>query len=504
MTYKERFQEWKKEKDIRVSEWKSGKQVYENGRAIPHLRYGTDGDEEVSDNTRVVNTRVNVADRGKVGPNLFELMQAKHNAEQLNPAPQGVTASKQWQDYSRQKYETQQWAQQKKAAEEATDEFMLGLLDPRYAAAGFAVGQAMKGFGSLLNAGKNLYKSYKVSKAIDRAVDATDLNLTKPVLNSTKVDGTWFDHSGVSREVTGNDINGAVIRGMKSRHEKQFEIPDEVKTIFNEEVIPRRLAQYELEQPTSGVKKIRDYTSTFGNVDFSTKEGLQIANDQGWTMDEVYDYMDYMYHKSQFENVLNTKYYTYPKEIWDLEHPVDSKGIQTVGTYDPNVDRIELPEDFNVDELVHELRHRMQHLVPLSRREKNILANAYPGIKENERESVNTTLRHRILDKNNYSKYSLRTQNSLLGSNTQISNGDIFASLVRDSYGDQQYDHMKQILDGLEQSASRAGYTGEDLLFETKKYKNTLYDNIREALKIVGGLSPAFVLSKPLFTNDKR
>lgn len=163
----------------RFQRWKNGEQVYENGRVIPHYAGGSDGNEEVSDNTRVVNTRVNVADHGKVGPSLFELMQAKHNAEQVGPAP---NISQYEKDLNRQRAETKQWAQQKKAAEEATDKFMLGLLDPRYAVAGFAVGQAMKGFGSLLNAGKNLYKSYKVSKAIDKAVDSEIL--AKPVINT--------------------------------------------------------------------------------------------------------------------------------------------------------------------------------------------------------------------------------------------------------------------------------------------------------------------------------
>ena len=46
MTYKERFREWKKEKDARVKMWKNGEQVYENGHIVPHYEGGYDGEQE--------------------------------------------------------------------------------------------------------------------------------------------------------------------------------------------------------------------------------------------------------------------------------------------------------------------------------------------------------------------------------------------------------------------------------------------------------------------------
>lgn len=43
---------------------------------------------------------------------------------------------------------------------------MKGIIDPRYAALGFGLGQIARAAGSVINAGKNLYKGYKVSRAI--------------------------------------------------------------------------------------------------------------------------------------------------------------------------------------------------------------------------------------------------------------------------------------------------------------------------------------------------
>lgn len=79
--------------------------------------------------------------------------------------------SKQLQDYYRQKDETAKWAAQKKAIEEGTDEMMLGLIDPRYIAAGAAVGAVGRAVKGTVAASK-LYKSYKLSRAINKAVKA--------------------------------------------------------------------------------------------------------------------------------------------------------------------------------------------------------------------------------------------------------------------------------------------------------------------------------------------
>lgn len=151
----------------RFQRWKNGEQVYDKGRVIPHYRTGLDGDDDTvpSDNTRVVNPRLLTAEKIVDLPTAFELARAKHEAEQIGTTP---NISQQERDLGRKKYETQQWVQQKKALEQATDEMMMGVLDPRYAALGFGIGQIARAAGSVINAGKNLYKGYKISRAINK------------------------------------------------------------------------------------------------------------------------------------------------------------------------------------------------------------------------------------------------------------------------------------------------------------------------------------------------
>lgn len=161
----------------RFQRWKNGEQVYDKGKILPHYRTGLDGEDDTvpSDNTRVVNPRLLTAEKIVDLPTAFELARAKHEAEQIGPTP---NISQQERDLGRKKYETQQWVQQKKILEQATDEMMKTIIDPRYAALGFGLGQIARAAGSVINAGKNLYKGYKVSRAIDKT--GSKINIVKP------------------------------------------------------------------------------------------------------------------------------------------------------------------------------------------------------------------------------------------------------------------------------------------------------------------------------------
>lgn len=313
-----------------------------------------------------------------------------------------------------------------------------------------------------------------------------------------------FTYNGPVRNVTGADINAAAMRGIKAKYEKMFDIPENVKKVFQNQVIPRRLREYELGQQTSGVKKIQEYMFDYGDVDFSTPEGLRVANERGWSMREVQDYVDYVDYQSQLNDVLNTKYYTYPRDVWDVLNPIKNDR-QTTAAYDPIKDRIELPEDFKPSSLIHELRHRMQKLTPKTNTEKNILKNAYgQATKEVELEPVNTTVRNKLLERNGAQNASQKVQNSILNSDVFISDDEILSTLSQDTaYGKDIVTAINSKLGDLRESLSRAGYQGKDLDFMLKQEKSKIVSQIREAMASVGIVSLPIVLRNLSNTNTE-
>ena len=156
----------------RFQRWKAGEQVYDRGRVI-HASFGLD-DEEPTDAIQRRQTPLEYQRatwRTNAQKDQERLAQAlAANYAEVGPAqhvPQHL------QEYYRKKDETAKWVAQKKALEQATDEIMAAFVDPRYVVGGSVAGAAISGAWRAAKAavtGSKLYRSYKISKAINKAV----------------------------------------------------------------------------------------------------------------------------------------------------------------------------------------------------------------------------------------------------------------------------------------------------------------------------------------------
>ena len=115
------------------------------------------------------------------------------------------------------------------------------------------------------------------------------------------------------RNVSGQEINSAINRGFTERFAQQFhQFPQEVENILTNQIVPRRLRMLKRSQLTDGAQKIEDFVKHNGEVDFSTASGLKTAKEQGWTFEEVQDYMQYKDYQSTLNETLSNGYTQYP------------------------------------------------------------------------------------------------------------------------------------------------------------------------------------------------
>lgn len=313
------------------------------------------------------------------------------------------------------------------------------------------------------------------------------------------------------RNVSGQDINNAINKGFTERFVKDFsEYPQEVSEVLQKQVVPRRLERFKQLQQTDGTSKIQNYINTFGDVDFSTPRGLKIAQENGWTFEEVQDYMQYKDFADQMANAVTGGYRQYPLDAWNLRHP--SKGGSVVtGTYNPTTDTIELPEGFSVSDAVHEARHRIQMKAPTIQNEKNILHNAYDydlrtdeeGLKilKDELETVNSELRERLLDRYNAGNMSPKTQNTLLGDKKWFSDDEILDALENtNAYGARIVKGIRNRIEQIKKSIKNQGLEPGTKTFEDEvdNVKSKIVDGIRYATQAVG-ISVPFIY----YTNNE-
>lgn len=311
------------------------------------------------------------------------------------------------------------------------------------------------------------------------------------------------------RNISGQEINSAINRGFTERFAQQFhQFPQEVENILTSQIVPRRLRMLKRNQSTDGAQKIEDFVKRNGEVDFSTASGLKTAKEQGWTFEEVQDYMQYKDYQSALNEMLSNGYTQYPRDAWNARHPAPDKNTLITGVYDGTTDKIELPEGFNALDAAHEARHRMQMKTPTIHTEENILHNAYDYnlrdtefgkmIYEKELETVNLELREALLRENKASNMSLNTQDALLGSNVWYSDDHILHTLQRtNSYGKHIVENINRRIEQIKKSIQNKGLIPGTKEFddEVSAVKHSIVENIRYAVQAVGVAAAAIKLN---------
>lgn len=169
----------------RFQRWKAGEAVYDAGKPIEHYADGTEPDA----------LRTAAPIRNQYRQTILDLNKAIEAIRRTNTAQisSAQYMPKQLEDYYRNKQETEAFMARKRAGEQAADEMMAALIDPRYIAAGGILGGVVKGIKGAVT-GSKLYKAYKLSKAINKEVK----NLK--VLGDTSIPGQigWAPKTTVS------------------------------------------------------------------------------------------------------------------------------------------------------------------------------------------------------------------------------------------------------------------------------------------------------------------
>ena len=296
-----------------------------------------------------------------------------------------------------------------------------------------------------------------------------------------------------SKNPTVRQIDGFMERFAKMHND----YTDDVKSVYETQIVPRRARAYSAEQQTNGVIKINKYLEEAAkdDIDFSTREGLQIAADHGWTFDEIADYNNYRTYVDELNKYKTGSWQEYDTKAWELRYPRNKEtGGQVVGDYDINKNRI---RTLGNHPLLHESRHRMDNYVPLLDREKKALQDAYghlPNdsegffINRDELVTTNTELRDALLKRLNADKMSLKTQQKILNSSTQLSDEDILGELeFVNSYGSKIVSSIRKNLERYEAALGRTALPREERVRRLAEKKTEYVDNIRNALMYVGG-----------------
>lgn len=305
------------------------------------------------------------------------------------------------------------------------------------------------------------------------------------------------------------DLNTRMVDGFIERFaQKHEDYTDDVVNAYKNQIIPRRSRAYSAEQQTDGAIKINKYLEENGlsEIDFSTPNGLKIANNQGWTFDEIADYNNYKTYVSELNKYKTGPWQEYESKAWDMRYPVNEKtGGRVVGDYDVSKDRIRA---LGNAPLLHESRHRMDNFMPLLDREKKALIDAYslPGtdlknvvINRDELVTTNSELRDALLRIHGAENMSLKTQQRLLNNPKMLSDETILGELeFINNYGRSIVNHIRSRLTQYEQALSRTALSREERIRRLGEKKTEYVDNIRNALMYVGGGALAV---KPIANN---
>lgn len=312
-------------------------------------------------------------------------------------------------------------------------------------------------------------------------------------------------------DVQGNIINGKSkdlltrqINGWIEQHGIPLqEYTNAVKTAYQKQIIPRRAQSYANEQTTSGVSKISKYLKDnwLDDVDFSTKEGLQMAHDNGWSFEEMADWSNYKQYIQKLQQYSNGPWTKYEQESWKKLYPVRQNGSQVKGDYSTYNNKIRVVDyDGTDDTLLHEARHRMDNFIPLTKSEKNTLTNAYGNIWADSQDEIITTnadLRNYLLKINNAENTGLQVQNGLLNNQKFVNDYDILNALDRvNSYGSRAVQKIQMRLDNLKTAGKRLGWDDETINAKIAEERHKIADAIRYAITTVGGTSAVVAVSK--------
>lgn len=309
------------------------------------------------------------------------------------------------------------------------------------------------------------------------------------------------------------NISERILKWIEQRGLLHLRYPTTVQNVYETQIIPRRAKAFADAQQTSGVYKIQKYLKDqwMDDVDFSTKEGLQIASDNGWTFEEMADWSNYKQYIQKLKQYSNGDWTEYSDDAWEKIYPIVN-GKQTVGDYIPKTNKIRVKKGY--DALLHESRHRMDNYIPLTKQERNALREAYDFLDHSDPENIsilndelvttNSELRDLLLSRNYANNKSLSTQQKILNDETWIADEDLLQSLRNiNSYGRKIVEGIERKLDRAKKSWSKLGWNDSVLEQRLAEEKKKYISNIRYALSYVGGSAAAVTIANKQNTQNE-
>ena len=178
--------------------------------------------------------------------------------------------------------------------------------------------------------------------------------------------------------------------------------------------------------------------------------------------------------KSAFNYAADGKYTAYPVKTFQAANGPESR---ITASYYPDADHIAVRAGRITDDLGHEIEHKLDEAIPLTKQEDNILSNAYKQIAKDERKTTNYEARKALLGPYADQNLSILEQNKIIDA---ASDEEIFEAVAKSNgYG---YDFM-------------------EALRENDQLTIEVANAIRQAMKKVGAYSAPIVSGAALYNS---
>lgn len=178
--------------------------------------------------------------------------------------------------------------------------------------------------------------------------------------------------------------------------------------------------------------------------------------------------------KSAFNYAADGKYTAYPVKTFQAANGPESR---ITASYYPDADHIAVRAGRITDDLGHEIEHKLDDAIPMTKQEDNILSNAYKQIAKDERKTTNYEARKALLGPYADQNLSILEQNKIIDA---ASDEEIFEAVAKSNgYG---YDFM-------------------EALRENDQLTIEIANAIRQAMKKVGAYSAPIVSGAALYNS---
>ena len=180
--------------------------------------------------------------------------------------------------------------------------------------------------------------------------------------------------------------------------------------------------------------------------------------------------------KSAFNYAADGKYTAYPVKTFQAANGPESR---ITASYYPDTDHIAVRAGRITDDLGHEIEHKLDEAIPLTKQEDDILSSAYKQIAKDERKTTNYEARKALLGPYADQNLSIQEQNKIIDA---AADEEIFEAVAKSNgYG---YDFM-------------------EALRESDQLTIEIANAIRQAMKKVGAYSAPVVGSAALYNSMK-